>query len=164
MAKKLIIATDTVKESDVIEQLNKRSGDNTTATATISAPRPQANATDTVETESLSPEQQSESAGLLHLTADQLNAAISAAVDTALAPVRSELQTAQDQLTEAQKQNSSLEALFKVIGKPASVAHSAARHGVAGLAADFMQACDSAPSASWINKRTGERIIQRDMS
>jgi hypothetical protein len=162
MVKRAFIATDAIKESDAIAQLNsKRSGDNKTATATI--------ATDTVEPsspeQSLSPEQQSESAPILRLTADQLSAAISAAVDTALTPMRSELQTTRDQLTAAEKQNESLEALFKVIGKPASVVHSPGRGDrVSGLAADFLTACESAPAASWINKRTGERIVQRDMS
>jgi hypothetical protein len=155
MAKKLILATDTISEKDAIAQLNsKRSGDNTTATATI--------ATDTVE--SSSPEQPPQFTGELRLTADQLNAAIQTAVDAALAPVRSELQTAQDSLTEVRQQKDSLEQVFKVIGSP-SVVHSGSRGDrVSGLAADFMSVCSAAPTATWTNKRTGQQIVQRDMS
>lgn len=152
MAKKLLLATDAISEKDAIAQLPKRSADSSTATI----------ATDELSLESSSPEQTPSQTGELRLTADQLNAAIQTAVDSALAPVRLELQTTQEQLTVAQQAKDSLEQVFKVIGRPSVVHSPGMGERVSGLAADFMSACDAAPYATWVNKRTGEQIKQRD--
>ena len=160
-----IIATDAIKETDAIAQLRQRSPelpvnpvtDSVIATDSVTSPEQSAPAS------SSSPEQPIHPTGELRLTADQLQAAIAVAVDAALAPVRAELQSTRDQLAASDQQNQSLEAVFKVIGTP-SVMHSSARDGVSGLASDFAIACQSAPSAIWVDKRTGEQFVQRDMA
>jgi hypothetical protein len=147
----VIKATDVVNEQDVVAQMidgqTKQAG--------------QAEDSASSSTEQPTTTTQSE----LRLTSDQLQAAIATAIDNATAPLREQIQQTQQQLTEAIQQRDSLEQVFKVIGTPnVNTRLATGRDRVQGLAQDFMQACDSAPSAIYVDRKTGKRHLQRDLS
>jgi len=157
--RRVITATDSISETDAIKELKAKR-----PTATDGARLTAADSESKPTTEPSSTEQPATVPGELRITADQLQAAIAAAVDAALAPFNAQLKTAQDDLVAMTQQKDGLEQVFKVIGKP-SVVHVPGRGDrVGGLAADFVTACDGAKSAIWVNKQTGQQVIQRDMS
>lgn len=157
--RRVITASDSITEAQAIEQLKSKR-----PTATDAAKLTAADSESKSNTEPSSPEQPATVPGELRLTADQLQAAIASAIDAALVPVNAQLKTARDDLVQMTQQKDGLEKVFQVIGKP-SVVHVPGRGDrVGGLAADFVTACDSAKSAIWTNKQTGQQVVQRDMS
>jgi hypothetical protein len=158
MSKRSIIATDVISsdvvtESEVIQQLNSK-------------PKKSSDATQPTEPES-STEQPATQPQQLTLTADQLQNAIAQAIDNATTPLRQQVEQTQQQLNEAIQQRDSLQQVFSVIGKPSAMVNTRLAPGrdrVAGVAADFMQACENAPSEIYVNRKTGKRYLQRDLS
>lgn len=147
-----IYAQDTLNESEVIARFTEQSSD------TASSPEQSEPA--------LSPEHNSD----LGITNERLDTliqnAIAAAVSLATQPLNEQLASLQTQLAESQQHNQSLEQVFRVLNvspNPA-IATPTGRDGLQGLASDFATACESAPSAVWVNRNTGERFVQRDLS
>lgn len=101
---------------------------------------------------------------LVSLSMDQLQALVSTKVGEATAEIRTQLQQTQDQLSQTQQQRDSLDNVFKVLGVNVNTKIAASSDRPAGLAKDFMSACDSAPAQIWVNRSTGERFVQRDMT
>lgn len=96
------------------------------------------------------------------LTVDQLKAVISQAVGTALDAQKVQTADLQSQVATIAKERDGLQRVFKVLNvDTASVIR---RDRTQGLATDFLNACDRAPSITWVSARTGERFEQRDMS
>jgi hypothetical protein len=151
----MIKASDTVTEKDAIAHMLEGKGKSKAEDAASSPEQAEATAPATDATQ---PQH-------LTLTADQLTAAIATAVDNATAPLREQMQQQQTQLNETIQQRDSLEKVFKVIGVPnVNTRLAPGRDRFQGLANDFMQACESAPSEIWVDKRTGKQYVQRDMS
>lgn len=149
-----VISIDAVTESEVIQQLNNKSKKSSDATQPTE---------ENTQAESTEQTQQTP----LTLTADQLQAAIAVAIDNATAPLRQQVEQTQQQLNEAIAQRDSLQQVFNVIGKPSVMVNtklSPGRDRVAGVAHDFMQACESAPAEIYVNKKTGKRYLQRDLT
>lgn len=105
---------------------------------------------------------------VIRLTASQLQAAIASATEAALtrgtADLSAQLAQTTEQLTEAKSQVASLNQVFKVLGHPNPPTTSVSSTNPSGLAADFVAACEAAPAVVWIDSRTGQRHVQRDMS
>jgi hypothetical protein len=152
-----IVATEVITESEAIAQMkDKPQPGNAVDTADVTT------ATDTAVEEPTEVE--------VRLTSEQLQTAIAvasqAAVDAALVDIKAQNETLRSQLLEAQQTRQSLEQVFNVLGHPTPAARAATTSSRTpqGLAADFVKACESAPSRTWTNKMTGEREVQRDMS
>ncbi|NJN87072.1 MAG: hypothetical protein HC881_13230 [Leptolyngbyaceae cyanobacterium SL_7_1] len=143
-----IIATDALTETEVIARLKQKP-----------------ETSDAVQQPESSPEQSIEQPGELRLTADQLQTAIAVAIDNAVQPLKTELDELRTQNSQLKTQNDSLEQVFKVIGTPnVNTRLAPGRDRLQGLASDFMQACESAPSEIYVDRKTGKRHIQRDLS
>lgn len=147
-----IYVQDAVNESEVIARFTEQSSD--------SASSPEQNDA------SSSPEQNLD----LGMTSDRLDAliqnAIAAAVSSATERLNEQLTILQTKLAESQQHNRSLEQVFRVLNVPTTpaIATPTGRDGLQGLASDFSVACESAPSAVWVSRHTGERFVQRDLS
>ncbi|MBD2465721.1 hypothetical protein H6G89_32555 [Oscillatoria sp. FACHB-1407] len=166
LATDVVVADGVVSEGEAIAQLNSKSKGESDAVQNIEQSKTQPES---------SPEQPNEQPQELRLTADQLQAAITQAIDNATAPLRQQIEQTQQQLNEAIQQRDSLQQVFNVIGKPAvmvntklapgrGLSETPARGRAAGLAADFMQACESAPSEIYVNRKTGKRYVHRDLN
>lgn len=145
--KNKIIASDALTEADAIEQAKQKQPIG-------------------VDSQSHSEKDSSisETTQSVTLTMDQIQALVSEKVKEATADLRSDLQQTQDQLNQTQQQRDNLDNVFKVLGVNVNTRIAASADRPLGLAQDFMKACESAPAAIWVNRSTGERFVQRDMS
>lgn len=150
-----ILAKEAVSEKEVISEMKSQQKSSDSASQTN---QPSETAQDSAPSE-------------VRLTADQLqtaiNSAVSTAVDQATSTLRSQVETLTAQNSDLKSQNQSLEQVFKVLGhnSPNVNTHlTSGRDRLDGLAADFIQACESAPAAVWVNPRNGRSYVQRDMA
>lgn len=141
--KNKIIAQDSLTESAAIEEAKQK----TVATDTTVRDRESNGETQHVT-----------------LSVEQIQALVQTKVEEATAAIRSQLEANQQQLQQVQQQKDNLENVFKVLGVNVNTRLVSSRDRLAGLAQDFVCACESAPAAVWVNRSTGERFVQRDLS
>jgi hypothetical protein len=137
-----IIAQDSLTEAAALDEAKQKKVVSSDSKEPASSPEPQA----------------------VTLSMDQLQALVNTKVEEATAGIRTQLQQTQEQLNQTQQEKNSLDNVFKVLGVNVNTRVAASADRPSGLAKDFMSACDSAPAAIWVNRSTGERFIQRDMS
>ena len=153
-----VYAVDSIQESDVIARFNQQSSSDAAADnaeESSAQPEPQSTAQPPASDSAAAPDE-------IRLTADQLQQAIATAVQQAMTNHQQENDQLRQQLTESQQRADSLQQVFRVLNINTQTSTRSDRPS--GLAADFASACESAPSEVWINKKTGERFVQRDLA
>lgn len=161
-----ILVTEVVNEGEAIVQMKSK-----VKPESVSVPGLEVlNAVEAVEepVEAVLPENPSAPQSVT-LTTEQLQTLMNHAVQTAIAEATQQTQAENEmlrtQLHAATEERRSLESVFEVLGHPTpSRRPSASSKSPQGLAQDFMQACEAAPNRVWVDKTTGDRIVQRDMS